>query len=295
MKQLVVLSGKGGTGKTTVVAALAQLAGRSLIADCDVEAPNLHLILRPRVTRTYTLKVSSKAEIDPGKCDRCGICEESCRFEAIHGLQVDRHACEGCGLCARLCPVQAVELVEQEGAEVFLGETAYGPMVWARLAMGEEASGKVVSQVRMEAQAMAIEQGYPLLIIDGSPGIGCPVIASVTGSNLALIVAEPTLSGHHDLLRAVQTASFFHIPSLICINKCDINVEEAKRIKDASIAMGAEVVAEIPYLEELAESSRLSTLPLKAVNGDIATLFRQLYERVMERMDARATSFKKLV
>lgn len=295
MKQLVVLSGKGGTGKTTVVAALAQLAGRSLIADCDVEAPNLHLILKPRVTRTYTMKVSSKAEIDPEKCDRCGICEESCRFEAIHGLRVDRHACEGCGLCARLCPIQAVELVEQEGAEVFLGETAYGPMVWARLAMGEEASGKVVSQVRMEAQALAAEQAYPLLIIDGSPGIGCPVIASVMGSNLVLMVAEPTLSGRHDLLRALQTASFFHIPSLVSINKCDINVEEAKRIKDASIAMGVEVVAEIPYLEELAEAARLSTLPLKAVNSDVAMLFRQLYERVMERMDARAASSEKLV
>ncbi|MBC7247941.1 MAG: ATP-binding protein [Actinobacteria bacterium] len=289
MKQLVVLSGKGGTGKTTVAAALAQLAGRSLIADCDVEAPNLHLVLKPSVTRAYTLKVSSKAEIDPEKCDRCGICEDSCRFEAIRAFRVDPYACEGCGLCARLCPVQAVELVEREGAEVLLGETPYGPLVWARLAVGEEASGKVVSQVRMEAQALAAEKGYDLLVVDGSPGIGCPVIASVTGADLALMVAEPTLSGRHDLLRALQTASFFRIPSLVCINKCDINVEEAKRIRDASTAMGVEVVAEIPYLEELAEAARLSMLPLEAANGDIAALFRQLFERVMERMDARAT------
>ncbi|WP_458012152.1 ATP-binding protein [Candidatus Solincola sp.] len=289
MKQLVVLSGKGGTGKTTVAAALVELAGRAMIADCDVEAPNLHLLLKPEITKSYTLNVSRKASIDPERCTRCGDCVEACRFEAIREFRVERHACEGCVLCARLCPAGAISMEEPEGAEVFMGETPYGEMVWARLAVGEEASGKVVSRVRMEAQAAAVEKGYQLLVIDGSPGIGCPVIASVTGADLALMVAEPTLSGRHDLLRALETAAFFRIPSLVCLNKCDINVEEAERIKEECASLGVEVVAEIPYLEELAEAARLCMTPLEVAEGEAARLLRRLHEKVMERIGLPAS------
>ncbi len=281
---IAVASEKGGTGKTTVAAALAELARTAMIADCDVEAPNLHLLLKPRVLRSYSLNLSRKARIDPEKCTQCGECEEKCRFEAIRGFQVDPHACEGCGLCFRLCPVGAVSMEQPEGAEVFIGETPYGEMVWARLAVGEEASGKVVSQVRMEAQATAVEKGYELLIIDGSPGIGCPVIASVTGADLALLVAEPTLSGRHDLLRALRTAAFFRIPSMVCINKCDINEVEAERIIADCASLGVPVVAEIPYLEELAEAARLCMTPMEVVQGEAARIFRRLHERVMENL-----------
>jgi MinD superfamily P-loop ATPase len=283
MKQLTVLSGKGGTGKTTVAAALVQLAGEAVIADCDVEAPNLHLLLGPRIERSYALSVSSKALIDDELCTACGVCEEECRFGAIRRLKVNPFSCEGCRLCKHLCPVGAISMVEQEGAEVFLGETPYGPMVWARLAMGEEASGKVVTQVRMEAQALSAEGGLELIVTDGSPGIGCPVIASVTGSDLVLMVAEPTISGRHDLERALDMSSFFNVPCLVCINKADINEQEAARIRGSCRSRGVEVAAEIPYCEDLAEAVRQSRPPLEYTDEIITQLFRTLHAKVMEK------------
>jgi len=282
VKQITVLSGKGGTGKTTVTAALAQLMGEVIIADCDVEAPNLHLLLNPEVNRNYPLSVSSKAVIDQELCTECGLCQEECRFEAIQDSTVKPFLCEGCGLCRHLCPVGAVSMLEQEGAEVFLGDTDFGPMVWASLAMGEEASGKVVSQVRMEAQAISAEGGPELVLTDGSPGIGCPVIASVSGSDLALMVTEPTLSGRHDLERAMEMAAFFNIPSLVCINKSDINPEEAERIKDLCLSKGVEVVAEIPFSDALAESARQARPPLTDIDDQVVQLFDKLYRKVME-------------
>jgi MinD superfamily P-loop ATPase len=283
MKQLTVLSGKGGTGKTTVAAALIQLTGEAVIADCDVEAPNLHLLLAPRIDRSYPLSVSSKAHIDEELCTACGLCEEECRFGAIRGCKVNLFSCEGCGLCRHLCTAGAVSMVEEEGAEVFLGETPYGPMVWARLAMGEEASGRVVTQVRMEAQAIVAEGGPELIISDGSPGIGCPVIASVTGSNLVLMVAEPTISGRHDLERALEMSSFFNVPCLVCINKADINAGEAARIRAYCDSRGIEVAVEIPYCDGLAEAARRSRPPLEYTDESITRLFRRLHARVMEK------------
>jgi MinD superfamily P-loop ATPase len=283
MKQITVLSGKGGTGKTTVTAALAQLFGNIVIADCDVEAPNLHLLLTPKVDKSYPLSVSSKAVIDPELCTECGICEEECRFEAIRDKTVKTFQCEGCGLCGSLCPVGAVSMHEQEGADVFLGDTRYGPMVWASLAMGEEASGKVVSQVRMEAQAICVENGLELVLTDGSPGIGCPVIASISGSDLALMVTEPTLSGRHDLGRAMEMAAFFNIPSLVCINKCDINPEEAEKIRSMCRNKGVEVAVEIPFSDTLAESARQARPPLTEIDDQVAQLFDRLFGKVMEK------------
>ncbi|MEJ5187005.1 MAG: ATP-binding protein [Candidatus Geothermincolales bacterium] len=289
VKQLVVLSGKGGTGKTTLTAALAEQVERTLVADCDVEAPNLYLLLRPRTIRSYVVNVSRKASIDPEICTYCGECQKVCRFGAISGFQVERHACEGCGLCERVCPAGAVSMEEPAGGEIFVGETPYGKMVWARLALGEEASGKVVSQVRMEAQALAVEEGYDLILVDGSPGIGCPVIASVSGADMVLVVAEPTLSGRHDLARVLDTVSFFQIPSLVCINKCDLNEEEAKRIRAECFCRGVEVVAEIPYIEELAEAARLCVTPMDVLEGGAADLLRRLYDEVMGRMGIQSS------
>lgn len=284
MKQLIVLSGKGGTGKTTVTAGLIQLAGRAIIADCDVEAPNLHLLLHPRVSKSYNLSVSSVAVIDEEACTQCGICEEECRFDAIHDYKVEPHACEGCRLCERLCPENAISMVEREGAEVLLGDTDFGPMVWAKLAVGEEASGKVVTQVRTEAQAWNTNGGPDLIITDGSPGIGCPVIASVTGSDLILLVSEPTLSGRHDLERAMEMSKFFNIPSLVCINKSDMNVEETERIRRVCTQRGVEVAAEIPYSEGLADSTRRSQLPLEEPEPGVKELFVSLHDRIMEEL-----------
>lgn len=281
---MTVLSGKGGTGKTTVTAALIQLFGRVVTADCDVEAPNLHLLLEHEVEKSYSLSVSSKAVIDADLCTRCGLCEEKCRFEAVRDFTVDAYSCEGCGLCARICPEGAVRMVERDGAEVFLARTPYGPMVWAKLEVGEEASGKVVSQVRMEAQVMSVEGGPELVVVDGSPGIGCPVIASVTGSDLVLMVAEPTMSGRHDLLRAIRTASHFGIPSLVCINKCDVNREEAAAIRKECEALGVEVAVEIPYCEELVEAVMQSRPPLEYAGRETAGLFEVLHGKVADKL-----------
>ena len=284
MKQVTVLSGKGGTGKTTVTAALAQLTGEVVIADCDVEAPNLHLLLDPEVNRNYPLSVSSKAVIDQELCTQCGLCQEECRFQAIQDYRVKPFLCEGCGLCGRLCPEGAVSMIEQEGAEVFLGDTDHGPMVWARLAMGEEASGKVVSQVRMEAQAISAEGGPELVLTDGSPGIGCPVIASLSGADLALMVTEPTLSGRHDLERAMDTAAFFNIPSLVCINKSDINPEETERIRSLCLSKGVEVAAEIPFSDALAESARQARPPMVGLEDNVSRLLHTLHEKTLAKL-----------
>ncbi|MDY6794437.1 MAG: ATP-binding protein [Actinomycetota bacterium] len=285
MKQITVLSGKGGTGKTTVTAALAQLSGESILADCDVEAPNLHLLLHPEVSKNYPLSVSLVALIDEDLCTKCGICEEECRFDAIRDFRVNPFSCEGCRLCARLCPEEAVEMLEPEGAEVFMGKTDYGPMIWACLAVGEEASGKVVSQVRMEAQNICDNGGPDLIITDGSPGIGCPVIASVTGSDLVVMVAEPTLSGRHDLGRALEMTAFFKIPSLACVNKADINPEETESIRQLCLSRGVEMAVEIPYSDQLAESARQARPPLEDLDEDLVLLFQRLYRAAMAKID----------
>lgn len=286
MKQVTVLSGKGGTGKTTITAALAQLMGEVVIADCDVEAPNLHLLLSPEVTSTYAISVSLKALIDQDLCTQCGLCREKCRFEAIRDYTVMPYLCEGCGLCERLCPEGAVSMLEREGAEVFLGETDYGPMVWAGLAMGEEASGKVVSQVRMEAQAASAEGGPDMVLIDGSPGIGCPVIASVSGADLALMVSEPTLSGRHDLERAMDMAAFFNVPPLVCVNKSDINPEETWRIKELCLRKGVEVAVEIPFSDALAASAQQARPPLRGLDDSVHRLLVTLHDKIVVELGA---------
>jgi len=287
MKQLVVLSGKGGTGKTTVTASLAQLLQPVVLADCDVEAPNLHLLLSPRVERSFRLSVSRKASIDPRACDGCGACAESCRYGAIAGSEtpsVDAFRCEGCGVCARVCPREAVFFLEPEGAEVYVGSTPYGPMVGAELAVGEEASGKVVSRVRMEAQLLALDAALPLVVVDGSPGTGCPVIASMSGADLTLIVTEPSLSGLHDLERILGVARHFGVPALVCVNKSDLVPELARGIRERCGSLGIEVAAEVPFSEAVVESLRRGLPPVGNVPPEVEEPLRALAVAVAGRL-----------
>ncbi len=257
MKQLVILSGKGGTGKTSVTAAFAHLtsqgpfAGRTLLVDADVDAANLGLILQPQRTARDTFCGAKVAVIDPDTCLMCCDCEAACRFDAIAETetypQIDRSACEGCAACVYQCPTESIHMEEQTTGELLVSDTRYGPLHHAHLYPGQESSGKLVTEVRLRARQQALNQRRELLIIDGPPGIGCPVIAAVSGADLALIVSEPTIAGLHDLRRALQTVTHFGVPALICINKADIYPAAARDIAVECDSNGVAVVGEIPF------------------------------------------------
>jgi MinD superfamily P-loop ATPase len=246
MKQLLVISGKGGTGKTTLVGSFAALAKSAVIADCDVDAPDLHLILKPRILETQPFKGSKMAIKDDSKCIECGKCEEVCRFNAVEDLRIDPIRCEGCGACVFMCPAKAIELMENISGYAYISETDYGPMAHAKLNIAEEASGKLVMVVKENAKKLAEKYEKDLIIIDGSPGIGCPVIASLAGVDLALIVTEPTLSGIHDLERILAVTSNFGVKPLVCINKYDINEGNTERIGDFCGRAGIGMIGKIP-------------------------------------------------
>lgn len=258
MKEIVIISGKGGTGKTSLVASFAALSSKAVLADCDVDAADLHLILEPKTYWREKFSGGSRARILSGHCTACGKCEEICRFDAIYfdgvgnGKQektyrVDPIACEGCGVCAWFCADRAIEYAPAVNGEWYKSETRFGPMVHARLGIAAENSGKLVTLVRREAHKIAEEQHRDLLLIDGSPGIGCPVIASVTGTDLALIVTEPTLSGLHDLKRVAALTRQFAIPTFVCINKWDINPDMSSRIESESIQLGVQMAGNVRY------------------------------------------------
>ena len=242
-----MLSGKGGTGKTTLVASFATLAQNIVITDCDVDAPDLHLLLKPEIMQTQKFKGSKLAVIDEALCTQCGKCEEVCRFDAITNFVIDPVLCEGCGVCVYVCPAEAIELKERISGYAFISKTRYGPMSHARLNPSEENSGKLVTLVRYNAKQVAEKEHCDLILNDGPPGIGCPVIASVTGVDLGLVVVEPTLSGIHDLKRALGLLKHFRIPSIVCINKCDINKENAGKIVNFCESNGVEVAGNISF------------------------------------------------
>ena len=258
MKELVVISGKGGTGKTSIVASFAALAKHAVLADCDVDAADLHLILNPDVKQTTDFSGGKSASIITDNCVGCGRCEEVCNFGAVvfdgHGgdavektYMIDPVSCEGCGVCYHFCPVDAIEFKDAVNGRWFVSETRFGPMVHAQLGIGEENSGKLVSLIRKEAKRISTEQNRDIIIIDGSPGIGCPVIASITGADFVLVVTEPTISGCHDLERVLDLTEHFNIPTAVCINKCDINIETAESIKQRALKRNVKIAGEITY------------------------------------------------
>lgn len=255
MKQLAVISGKGGTGKTTLVASFAYLAGeKAVIADCDVDAPDLHLLLKPNLMETREFFGMKKAKIDYLKCNHCGECEVHCRFGAICEYEVNTFQCEGCAVCKLVCSIDAVEMIDHISGHAYISETRFGPMVHADLIPGEENSGKLVAMVREMARDLAESLQKELVLIDGSPGIGCPVIASITGADFVLVVCEPTISGVHDLGRIVAMTQYFEAKTLVCINKYDLNPEVSKDIEERCRAWAVEVVGRVPYDQEVIES-----------------------------------------
>ena len=257
MKQLVILSGKGGTGKTSVAAAFAHLAAegdnpiRAVLADADVDAANLELVLSPKVEVSQDFWGGQVAQIDSQTCGGCGICQDICRFDAVHEQDgqywIDPIACDGCAACVYQCPESAIAMQPQLAGEWYRSQSRYGTLFHAALRPAQENSGKLVTVVKQHARLLAMDESIPLVVVDGPPGIGCPVISAVSGADLALIVAEPTASGVHDMRRVLQTTHHFGVRALICINKADIHPAGAAQIEDFCQEQGIEIVGQIPF------------------------------------------------
>jgi len=285
MKELVVISGKGGTGKTSLMAALANLAENKVLCDADVDAADLHLLMAPRVQERHDFKGGGEAIIDPEQCTACGLCRELCRFEAIaEDFTVDSIGCEGCGVCVDMCPEQAIAFPVKTCGEWYKSDTRCGPMVHARLGIAEENSGKLVTLVRQEARQLAEDQGLDLIITDGPPGVGCPVIASIGGATAVLIVAEPTVSGLHDMARVVQLADHFKVPVMVCVNKFDLNPEKTAAIEALAREHNLTFIGTIPFDSDFT-TAMVAGQTLLEYRNDSATA--RALTRLWEKLAAR--------
>jgi len=291
-KEIVVISGKGGTGKTSIVAAFAALADKKVLADCDVDAADLHLVLNPRIEHREDFSGGKKATIIEDTCTGCNRCIEECRFEAIqyplsmngekaNVPQVNHVICEGCGVCMRVCPAEAISFEPAVNGEWYVSSTNYGPMVHARLGMAEGNSGKLVTQIRGKARAIAEENHLDYIIVDGSPGIGCPVIASITGTDLVLIVTEPTLSGQHDLLRVAKLTAHFNVPTIVCVNKWDLNPEITQQIEKKAKEQGMKVAGRVRYDSAITKAQIMKTTVVEYTGGAISEDIKSLWRNVV--------------
>lgn len=248
MQELIVISGKGGTGKTSLMAAFASLAENKVLCDADVDAADLHLVMAPDIRQREPFVSGHTAVIHKKRCTECGLCRELCRWGAIgEDFAVDAIACEGCGVCVHFCPEKAIDFPENTCGEWFVSETRFGPLVHARLGIAEENSGKLVALVRQEARKLAEARGLNLILTDGPPGVGCPVIASMGGASGVLVVAEPSVSGVHDMERVVQLAAHFNVPAMVCVNKFDINTEKSRHIEEFAGRRGVTFLGRVPF------------------------------------------------
>jgi MinD superfamily P-loop ATPase len=295
MKQLVILSGKGGTGKTSVAAALADLASQEMpivLADADVDAANLELVLAPTKAEEHVFMGGQVAVIDPDKCELCGRCHEICRFDAIipgkDHYSVDSLACEGCASCVYQCPESAIHCQEQQAGLWFRSDTRFGPLYHAHLFAAQENSGKLVTLVKQHGRLRALSEGRDLLIVDGPPGIGCPVIAASAGADLALLVVEPTLSGIHDLERIMATVHHFRVPALVCINKADLNSAHTAAIEAYCAAQEIEMVGKLPF-DTIVTEAMVHGQPVTAYQpeGRVASSLRATWSRIWARLEGQ--------
>jgi len=285
MKEIVVLSGKGGTGKTSIVASLAALAQSKVLADCDVDAADLYLLLSPVVKEEKEFWSGQVAVIDEEKCTECGLCQELCRFEAIRDFEVDPTSCEGCGFCYQVCPVDAIAMEDSMAGHWFISESKYGYLCHARLGIAQENSGKLVALVRQNARLIAEKQNLDYIITDGPPGIGCPVISSLSGASLALLVTEPTLSGIHDLERVIGVCRHFGVPVLVCVNKYDLNEENTYQIENYCANEGIEVAAKIPFDNIMTEAIVQGLPVVEYSDNKVTQQIKELWQIIPAKLE----------
>jgi MinD superfamily P-loop ATPase len=289
MKQLTILSGKGGTGKTSITASLAVLAKNLVVADCDVDAPDLHMLLHPEILERQSFKGSKLAVINELKCTKCGVCKKICRFNAVTAqLSIDRIGCEGCGVCVMACPTEAITLKDRVSGNAYISKIPQGFMSHALLDPGEANSGKLVTLVRQNAKNIALTEKLDLIIIDGSPGIGCPVIASITGVDAALVVTEPTMSGIHDLQRVLGLLNHFKVTPFVCINMYDINPSNTEKIQVFCKTNNIEVVGILPYDSEVTKAMvNGKTIVEYSPKSPVSQEITQMWKKITQKLEKK--------
>ncbi len=291
IKEIVIISGKGGTGKTSIVASFAALCKNKVLADCDVDAADLHLVLDPQVLSRHDFSGGKKAVILDEKCTACGKCVLSCRSEAIaypppagrttgSVPRINPIFCEGCGVCMRVCEDDAIAFEPAINGQWYVSATRYGPMVHARLGIAEGNSGKLVALIRKEARKIAGQENLDRIIVDGSPGIGCPVISSITGADLVLVVTEPTLSGEHDLERVASLTKHFGIPTTVCINKWDLNPAIAQRIESQAAEQNIPTVGRVRYDPAVTKAQIMKTSVVEYTGGAVSEDIKQVWRNI---------------
>lgn len=286
MREIVVISGKGGTGKTSITAAFAHLAENAILCDLDVDAPDLHLLLAPATEEIHDFRSGYEAEIDQAMCIACGLCAEMCRFGAIErridGYHVDSLRCEGCKVCVRLCPTEAVDFNEKLCGRWFASATRFGPMVHAQLFPGEENSGRLVALLKKQARERAAAQGRSLILCDGAPGIGCPVISSLSGAGQAIIVTEPTPSGRHDLERVAGLCAHFRIPVAVIINKFDLNLQNSADIEQYCLGKGHTFLGVLPHDDVVVRAMMLGKSVTELPETAFSEALRVVWEQIVQ-------------
>lgn len=294
MHEILVISGKGGTGKTSLTAAFAHISSNAVLCDLDVDAPDLHLILRPELSDQVPFIAGAEARIRPDQCEGCGTCADMCRFQAIRAdgsvFAVDPIRCEGCRVCVRFCPADAIDFVPKQCGHWSLSETRFGPLAHAQLYPGEENSGKLVAHLRHEAKKLAESKGISVLLSDGPPGLGCPVISAVSGTGLAVIVTEPTPSGMHDLRRVVELCKHFNVATAVIINKSDLNSIMAAKIRSFCEDSGLPLLAELPHDTVFVDALVQGLAITEFSDGHLSREVRRAWEKIMNLLAVKAAA-----